>query len=185
MAHQADTLPYLARIDDLWRRSPRARYCLRLVALLAGLAVLFESSQGLWACLYLRPVCRTTTAVLEASGFAARLDASTLGQGFCTIVMERTSLRVIPECTGIFTLFIYLAAVLAYPATLGARAWGAALGAGGFFLFSTARLVVLGIVGQAIPAWLTLFHMGLMVVANLGFALFLWLWWTGKVGRDG
>jgi exosortase/archaeosortase family protein len=99
--------------------------------------------------------------------------------------MEQTSLRVIPECTGIFTLFIYLAAVLAYPATLGARAWGVTLGVGGVFLFSTARLVVLGVVGQAIPAWLTLFHMGLMVVANLGFALFLWLWWTGRVGRDG
>jgi exosortase/archaeosortase family protein len=160
------------------------RYCLLLAAYLAGFAVLFNLGQEAWSRLWLQPVCQAATAMLQALGIAARLDTSSVGQGVCTISMARTSLRVIHECTGIFTLFIYLAATLAYPAAVRARIWGMALGIGGFLLFSTARLGILGVVGQAAPGWLALIHLGLMVVANLGFALFLWLFWVGKVTRN-
>lgn len=183
MAHQTDILRPRAQLIRDESRLPRLRYCLLLAAYLAGFAVLFGLHQELWARVYLQPVCQAATALLQAVGIPARLDLGSVHLGVCTIVMQRTSLRVIHECTGIFTLFIYLAAVLAYPAAVSARIRGAALGVGGFFLFSAARLGILGAIGQAAPGWLALFHLGLMVVANMGFALFLWLWWIGKVER--
>lgn len=164
-------------------RSPRRRFCLGFAAGLALMTTGFEIWQEPFSRLYLQPLCMVATAVLKAIGVTAALDTTGVPQGFCTISMARTTFRVIHECTGIFTLFIYVAAVLAYPASRRARLAGALGGTVAFFLYSAARLVLLGVVGHLDPAWIAHVHAWLMVAMNLGFALFVWLWWVERVGH--
>lgn len=162
-------------------RAPRLRFCLLFAAALGGMMASFELWQEPFSRLYLRPVCEVTATGLNVLGVPADLDTASALQGFCTIEMARVTFRVIHECTGIFTLFIYLAAVLAYPASTRGRLAGALGGVIAFFLYSTTRLVLLGVVAHLNPSWISLFHAWLMVLTNLGFALFVWLLWVERV----
>ena len=166
-------------------QAPRLRFLVVFALSLGAVMALFSQWQELFSRLYLQPVCEVSAALLNAVGVAARLDTGPALQGYCTIAMAHVTFRVIHECTGIFTLFIYLAAVSAYPTAARYRLAGALAGSGAFFLYSAARLVVLGAVSHLEPAWLPHLHAWLMVLTNLGFALFIWLVWVERMGDRG
>ena len=169
-----------ARVRQL---HPRARFCLLFVIWALFFSLIFENWQSLFATGYLHPISAVTAVLLNALGVATEMDASPLSQGFCLLRMEGMTFRVIFECTGIFPLFIFAAATLAYPATLRQKGQGLSLGFIAFFLFSTLRLVALGIVGQLMPQWVQFSHVWLMMLINAGFAVFIWLCWVNRVRR--
>ncbi|MFH1568200.1 MAG: hypothetical protein ABIL09_09400, partial [Gemmatimonadota bacterium] len=107
-------------------------------------------------------------------GVAAALDTSPLPAGYCVLSMERSLFHVTWECTGIFALFVYLAAVLAHPAPAARRARAALLGVPALFAYGVARLVALGLIGHLAPAWTHFCHVYLLVFMNVGFVLYLW-----------
>lgn len=160
---------------------PRTRFCLGFAAILGLLAAGFQVGQEIFAHLYLRPVSEAAALLLGLARIPAHLDASHTAQGFCTISLPALTFRVIHECTGLFTLFIYLAAVLAFPVPWRSRLVGAAGGAVAFLAYSSLRLVALGVVGYARPEWVVYAHSWLMVLTNLGYALFIWLVWAERV----
>ena len=161
----------------------RARFCLLFAAWALCLSLIFENWQSLFATGYLQPVSAVTAVLLNSLGVVTEMDASPLSQGFCLLRMEKLTFRVIFECTGIFPLFIFAAATLAYPASLRQKGQGLFLGFIAFFLFSTLRLVALGIVGQLMPQWVQFSHVWLMMLINTGFAVFIWLCWVNRVRR--
>ena len=163
---------------------PRTRFGLLFLFFLSILALIFEYGQQLLGRIYTYPVSAAAKLLLDFTGIQARLDTSQLSLGFCDLAVGNTVCRVIPECTGIFVLFILLAAILAYPTALIHKGWGVLLGIPAFFLYSALRLAILGTVVWLNPEWLKFMHMYLMVVLNLGFALFLWIYWTHNIYAD-
>lgn len=162
---------------------PRLRFGLLFALCLGLMALCFWQWQSVFARGFMYPVSAAAVWALNLIGVSVRLDASSLSLGFCLLTMEKVSFRVIFECTGLFALFILLAAIFAYPASLRQKGWGTLLGIAAFFLYGSARLVLLGVVGHLAPGWLPLFHLYLMVLLNLGFMVFLWLYWIGEVTR--
>ena len=115
--------------------------------------------------------------LLNELGLLNDFDASSLDQGFCALVLDNHLFHVTAECTGYFTLLVYLGGVALYPAPLIAKIWGWGVGALVFLAYSIGRIVVLGIIALWFPTWLKAFHTYLMVVFNLGFVCFLWAAW--------
>ena len=162
---------------------PRARFGLLFVIWALSFSLIFENWQSLFAAGFMHPVSAVTALLLNSLGVVTEMDASSLAQGFCLLRMERVTFRVIFECTGIFPLFIFVAATLAYPASLSQKGLGLLLGIVAFFLYSSLRLVLMGVVGQLMPQWVHFSHLWLMVLVNVGFAAFIWLCWVDRVRR--
>lgn len=162
------------------RARSRLGFCALFTTYVVALAFAFDHWQAGIGPLYLYPVSRAAGAVLDAIGIAALLDAGQLAGGLCILTMERAVFHVTYECTGITALIIYLAAVLAHPASATQRIAGALLGAGALFAYSVLRLVVLGVVARLAPDHIQFFHVYLLVLMNVGFMLFLWASWVRR-----
>ncbi len=65
----------------------------------------------------------------------------------------------------------------------GARAWIAA-GVTAVTFFGVLRLIVLGIVARARPDWIELFHVYIMELATLAFAMFVFIYWIEDMCGD-
>ena len=99
----------------------------------------------------------------------------------CELAVDDVVYQVTFECTGIFALFMCLAAVLAYPASFSSKTRGIALVVPAFVLYSVARLCIMGMVAHFAPTQIELFHVYVMVLVNIGFVLLLWLYWVREV----
>jgi exosortase/archaeosortase family protein len=169
-------------IDIIGRRG---RFLLLFVAGIASLALIFSQWQPFFDRAYLYPVSWTATSLLDLIGIGTRLDADPLPLGFCLMIFETSTFRVIHECTGIFALLIFAAALFAYPAPIKQKLRGLLLGLPAFFAYSALRLVVLGLVAHFQPTWIHFFHLYLMVLLNLGFLIFIWsIWVKGALRHD-
>jgi exosortase H (IPTLxxWG-CTERM-specific) len=108
-------------------------------------------------------------------------------------VWERTvsiqggmSFEVVYQCSGIFLMAIYTAAVLAYPAGAGQKLLGLLLGLPVLFAANVLRLCVLGFVGKYYPGYFDLSHEYLWQGLFIVFVLLLWvLWRDWIVGKPG
>ncbi|MFC1526479.1 hypothetical protein ACFL6X_06690 [Candidatus Latescibacterota bacterium] len=158
-------------------------FCALFALYLAGLALIFDRLESVFGTLYLYPVSWAAAFLLDLVGVPVQLDSGPLAAGFCVLEMEAIVFHVTFECTGVFALLIYFAAVLAYPASVGSRAWGLLAGGPAFFAYSVARLLVLGVVARLAPDWTQFFHLYLLVFMNVGFMLFAWSSWVNRVAQ--
>ena len=167
-------------LATLLTQQQRLRFLLLFVAGIGLLALVFSQWQFLFDRIYLYPVSCAAAALLDLIGVGTRLDVSSLSLGFCLLIFDKVTFRIIPECTGIFALLIFLVAVLAYPTSPARKGWGL-LGIPAFFAYSALRLVVLGLVAHFQPDWIRFFHLYLMVLLNFGFMVFVWATWVEGV----
>lgn len=156
------------------------RFCLLFATLLGVLSLSFNAFQGLFAHAYMYPVTWIAAALLDGLGIAVRLDDTGLSAGFCDLILGGNVYRVIHECTGVFALLVFSALVLAYPATPHHKIRGMLLGVPAFYLYSAMRLVIIGGVAHVAPGRVEFFHHYMMVLVNLGFLFFLWLYWLDR-----
>lgn len=162
-------------------RWQRLKFCVFFAVYLGLAMAAFPHLDQLLGRIHLRPVAIGGSVLLNAIGISASLDAGTAPAGFCTLVMDQLTFRIIHECTGIFHLFVFLAAVMAYPCSISQKARGGVLGVFAFVAYGAIRLALLGVVGHFLPDLIQFFHMWLMVLVGLGFSLFLWLYWSRGV----
>jgi exosortase/archaeosortase family protein len=159
------------------------RFCALFLLVLGLLQALFRFWQPLIGGVYMHLISVGAVSILHLLGVSARLDTTSIASGFCLVRLDTLTLRVIHECTGLFSLFILIAAICAYPAPAFSKVWGVFLGAGAFVLYSILRLTVLGLVAHLVPGRIPVFHIYLMVLLNLGFTVFLWLAWIRSLTR--
>ncbi len=123
-----------------------------------------------------RWVARVTSMVVSAFGGQALASGNVIqGSGF--------SLSVVNSCTGIFTTGVFLAGVLAYPASLWAKLIGVGMGMFGVFIVNIVRLVSLFYIGVHFPRFFNKAHLLVWQSLIIVFALFLWLIWAGRVAH--
>lgn len=163
--------------------SPPIRFCGLFLACLAALAASLEAFPTAYGFLHLFPVSWLATQILQALGVRATLGSRELADGRCRLDLDGVDYLVTHECTGIVALFVVLAAVAAYPTDPPSKGRGLLLGLAAVTLFGALRLVVLGIVAQSRPAWIELFHVYIMELASVAFAMFVFVYWIGMT-RD-
>ena len=102
----------------------RLRFLLLFVTGVGLLAAIFSQWQFLFDRIYLHPVSYAAATVLDLVGVGIRLDTSSLPLGFCLLIFDKITFRIIHECTGIFALLIFLVAVLVVHPTSSASISG-------------------------------------------------------------
>ena len=168
--------------DQLGR--PGVRFCAMFALWLGTTGVLFETWRRVWVDLFMYPVTYGAVLVLRSIGLQADLSGLDATTGVCHLVLESVVYRVTFECTGIFALFLCLASVLAYPTRVIHRIKGLGLVIPAFVCYSVFRLVTLGIVAHAVPQYIELFHLYVMVLVNIGFVLTIWMYWVRTAGAE-
>ena len=104
-----------------------------------------------------------------------------LQAGVCTLWVRGTIYNITQGCTGLFTSALFVSGILAYPDVLKKKLIGILIGIPAFFVFGTLRVVIMGLVAFTDPSRIEIFHIYIMAIANLGFAMFVWIYWFHRV----
>ena len=171
----------MGSVESVWKKNAGLRFCLLFAAWLVAMALGFEWLRPYLVHVYMHPLSYAAVWLLEVLGMDARLGLLHLSAGMCELAVDDVVYQVTFECTGIFALFMCLAAVLAYPASFSSKTRGIALVVPAFVLYSVARLCIMGMVAHFAPTQIELFHVYVMVLVNIGFVLLLWLYWVREV----
>jgi exosortase/archaeosortase family protein len=152
-------------------------YVLAFAAWLALLAVLFHALRSYLVGFFMMPLAGVAEAALSMLGMPASLGDPYASAGFVLLSIGSIVYRVTFECTGIFALLLCSASILAFPVPLTKRLQGLLMAGPAFVAYSALRLIIMGVVAYLSPEHIDLFHLYVMVVANVGFVLALWLYW--------
>ncbi len=128
---------------------------------------------------WLEAISQVTHLLLRSLGVSVVLgwipgDAAILS-------MDHIVFHITRECTGVYALGLYVAAVLSYPAALTQRLKALSWGVPCFFCYSVARLLLLAFIAMAAPQWTGFLHVYLLVLVNAGFLLWLWATWVNRL----
>lgn len=107
-------------------------------------------------------------------GYEVRLDGGT------NLVNPRFTVGVSAACSGAVPMMIYLAAVLAYPASWRAKSIGAVLGLGIIELANILRVAALFLVGMYFNAYFHDTHVYVAQALVVCIAVTTWLFWAGR-----
>jgi len=88
------------------------------------------------------------------------------------------SMRIIYDCSGVFATSIYLAAVLAYPASMREKLIGCCMGIPFLAGMNIIRLVCMFFVGIFFPKLFHFFHIYLWQGIFIIFVIFTWMLWA-------
>jgi len=96
------------------------------------------------------------------------------------VLMKGSSIDVIGECTGIFSIIVYCSVIFAYPTGLKEKVIGM-IGIPILYGITLVRLISTALVGAFIPSMLDFFHTYLWQVFLIVFVVLLFLIWRDKV----
>jgi archaeosortase B (VPXXXP-CTERM-specific) len=113
-------------------------------------------------------------AVLRGCGIASAHQGTHVRVG-------DAGMDIISECSAIYVLILFAAAVLAFPTTWRARLRGLGLGIPLLLAVNIVRLVTLGLVLRHRPGWLPLFHEYLWQIVFVLVVAALYLVWIERM----
>ena len=121
----------------------------------------------------------------EASALALGLaGTSTVVEG-ATVASGGFAVVIVPECTAVGPLLLFVGAVAAYPSTARAKVLGVGLGLLALCGLNVVRIASLFWAGSAYPDYLGLAHLLVWQPAMIVAAVLLWLLWSRAAARAG
>lgn len=142
--------------------------------------LLFQWQKTLLTDVYLVPMVQTARFLLASAGVDCHYDDTGLSRFYCDLHLNQVAYRVKHECTGLFASGIYVSSVIAYPAGIRKKVIGAVTGFSAFYVFGLFRILIMAAVALLSPAHIPLFHVYIMVVVSLGFAVAIWMFWIQR-----
>jgi len=121
------------------------------------------------------------TASAEYHVFKLFTDSITLDGEL--VVFDGFSVEIIEECTGLYEVLIFTAAVLAFPTTLVKKAIGIGLGAPILYAVNVLRIGFLMVVGRYDPKSFDFMHLYFWQATLILMITSVWLLWIFKVVR--
>lgn len=140
-------------------------------------ATLFYLNRDFFGTLYIYPMVYLASALLHLFAIENQVITTNLANGFCDLELNNVIYRVKHECTGLFANSIFLSAVLAYPKKPKQKIFGLLMGISAFFVFGLLRIIIMAVVALTSPEHIPFFHVYVMVIVSLGFAITLWIFW--------
>lgn len=164
----------VTRVQNFWQRNSLiirawAVFALMIVVLTTLLLFLnLYTSFDSW-------LNHTTAAML--AGALWLLGAG--GQAIGTVVTSKIfSAEIITECTAIFPIMIFVAAVIAYPSGWRKKLWGILFGVPAILFVNLIRLVTLFYIGYWFPSVFETAHLLVWQSLIIFFAVLFWLVWV-------
>jgi len=164
-------------IGHLRRLTPTVRFLVVFVGALATLSIVYP-----WLSTRFHGI---TLRLMEATAAIVAMIASPLLDGL--ILAERTirtpniAIEVIEECTGIYEILIFWAAVIAFPAAWRAKITGIIGGALTLLAINIIRMVFLVVVGDRWPDSFDFLHTYFWQATLILMILTVWILWIRLV----
>ena len=121
-----------------------------------------------------------TAGVARASGATLNLLGQEVEMRETFITSPRFAVNIRNGCNGVETMIIFLAAVLAFPASWKARAIGLVLGLIAIQLVNLIRVVALFLTGAYFPQLFDSSHTVVWQSVVILFGVFLWIFWAHR-----
>jgi len=166
-------------LGRIWNNSAY-RFVIVFALLLGAEVLLYPMITKRW--FFLVEGATRATAWLEWAALSLFSDKATLDGNL--VHFGHFAVRIIEECTGIFEVIIFVAAVLAFPTTWQKRAIGLGMGIPLLYLFNVVRILVLILVGRYQPQFFEFMHIYFWQATLILMITSVWLLWIFKVVRD-
>lgn len=125
---------------------------------------------------FTRWIAQLTRAILGLAGVQATVAGKVVGTPAFSVAIQN-------NCNAIYEIALFVAAVLAFPATWRERAWGALVGSIALYVVNLIRVLSLIYIGGHFPRYFDASHIYVWQSFFIVFALGLWLYWSGSLVR--
>ena len=163
------------------RLHPAIRFVILFVSSLLVLSILFSIASAVFHPQMVSFMALTANIV----GYVLDVGGMEVSYHDRYISAPRLAVEIIEECTGLYEIVIFVAAVLAYPAIWREKTTGIAGGIVLLYLLNIARMVFLIAVGNARPDWFDFLHVYFWQATLILMITSVWLLWIVKVVGDG
>jgi len=165
---------WVRRTQDFWQRNSLIIRAWAVFALMIGLFTTLLLVLNLYTN-FDEWLCTFTAQMLAGALWLLGAEGQTAG----TVVTSKIfSAEIITECTAIFPIMIFLAAVIAYPSGWKKKLWGIALGVPAILVVNLIRLVSLFYIGYWFPTVFEAAHLLVWQSLIIFFAVLFWLVWV-------
>jgi len=117
----------------------------------------------------------------DLTGFFLKLFGMTVNISGRVVSLNNFSMEVVGECTGLYEMLIFLAAMIAYPASYKKKLIGAGLGLPLLYIINVIRMVFIAVVANWSPQTFDFMHMYFWQVAMILIIVSVWMLWIEMV----
>jgi len=125
-----------------------------------------------------------TEAIARSSGALLSLIGQDVNVNGTMIRGERFAVNINNGCNGVEAMLILLASIVAFPATMRARAIGLILGAIAVQILNAIRIITLYLLGAYQPRLFDLFHTAVWQIVIILAAIGFFLAWSARVAPN-
>jgi archaeosortase B (VPXXXP-CTERM-specific) len=120
-------------------------------------------------------------ATADVTGFFLKLTGLAVRVSGRVVSLPNFSVEVVGECTGLYEMLIFLAAMTAYPSTWKKKLLGAVLGIPFLYLVNIVRMIFITVVGNWSPQTFDFLHLYFWQVAMILIIVSTWILWIEYV----
>lgn len=164
-------------MKNVRQRRNAVRVAIIFAAALAATMIVSGEMRGAWLDAFCAILAHIAGFALTLLGVPASLDGSTVSADAFNAV-------IVQECSALDVIILFGAAVLAYPASIGARLRGLLLGVAALFALNIARIVSLILIGIHYADSLEDAHLFVWQPAMAIAAIGLWILWYWAASGD-
>jgi len=117
----------------------------------------------------------------DMTGFLLKLFGLSVNVSGRIVSLSNFSMEVVGECTGLYEMLIFLAAMIAYPANYKKKLIGAFLGIPLLYVINIIRMIFIGVVGNWSPKTFDFMHLYFWQVGMILIIVSVWVLWIEKV----
>ena len=117
----------------------------------------------------------------DLTGFFLKLFGISVNITGRVVSLSNFSMEVVGECTGLYEMLIFLAAMIAYPANYKKKLIGAGLGLPLLYVINIIRMVFIAAMGNWSPQTFDFMHLYFWQVAMILIIVSVWVLWIEKV----
>jgi archaeosortase B (VPXXXP-CTERM-specific) len=117
----------------------------------------------------------------EITGFFLKLLGFTVRVSGRLVSLPNFSMEVVGECTGLYEMLIFLAAMIAYPSSWKKKLIGAVLGIPFLYVINIIRMIFISLVANWSPKTFDFLHLYFWQVAMILIIVSTWVLWIEKV----
>jgi exosortase H (IPTLxxWG-CTERM-specific) len=166
-------MSWLARV---WE-NPAYRFVMLFALLLGVEVVAYPIATKRWFVV----VEMLTSLTAQIQYYVLRLFTSAVTLEGNLVYLDGFAVRIIEECTGLFEVVIFMAAVFAFPTTWAKKAIGLGMGIPLLYLINVVRILVLLVVGRYQPSIFEFMHLYFWQATLILMITSVWLLWIFKV----
>jgi archaeosortase B (VPXXXP-CTERM-specific) len=124
------------------------------------------------------------TGTAEIVGFLIGVFSSDVTVGGKYISFGSFPVKIIEECTGIYEVLIFMAAVIAFPTSIRKKLIGLSFGIPVMYLFNVMRIIALIVVGRYWYSTFEFMHLYFWQVTLILMITSVWAFWIIKVVKS-